>query len=199
MDHFKILEREELSMMASPFRQGLLQALSSPNSAAGLARQCNMSRQRVGYHMRELERSGCIEAVGERKARGLAEKLYQTKPLAFVYSPLNTERPERTQDRYSWASLVNLAAQTLWDLLTLRRRADAVGKRLATLALEAELHFDSPAERKAFTGDLIDAVGSVVRKYEHPRSDSSRAFRIVLGAYPKPEPGKADDKRNAQH
>ncbi len=60
MDTFKILERQELGAMASPFRQQLLHALTTPGSAIGLARRFEMSRQRIGYHMRELERAGCI-------------------------------------------------------------------------------------------------------------------------------------------
>lgn len=199
MEQFKILERDHLNVLTSPFRQDLLQALSTPKSAARLARDLNMSRQRIGYHMRDLERAGCIGVVGERQARGLVEKLYRTRPMAFVHVPEGGERKLRTKDRYSWASLVNLVARSLWDIIALRRRADAAGKRLATLALEAELNFENPAQRKAFTEALLDAVERVCREHERPATQKSRAFRLVLGAYPRPGGEKADGEENARH
>lgn len=199
MDTFKILEPDEMRAMASPFRQKLLETLSIPNSAVGLAREYEMSRQRVGYHMRALEQAGLIEAVDERPVRGLTEKLYRTRPMAFALSPRERDEPARLRDHFSWATLTNLAARTLSDLVSLRRKADAAGKRLATLALDAELHFETPTERKAFTEDLIDAVEGVVRSHERPRSDTSRTFRIVLGAYPKTEEDKSNERQDAQH
>ncbi len=193
---FTILESDALAAMASPIRQRLLESLSVPDSASGLARRFDMSRQRIGYHMRDLERAGCIELAGQRQQRGLTEKLYRTRPLAFVSAPPRVDEPAR-RDRFAWATLVNLAARMLWHLVSLRRRADAAGKRLATLALEAEVFFDSPAERKAFSEALISAVEGVVRDHEKPRSEKSRGFRLVLGAYPQPE--KRDHDRHPQH
>jgi DNA-binding transcriptional ArsR family regulator len=199
MNDFKILEREDLRVVSSPFRQEILEALSTRSSAVELARRYDMSRQRIGYHMRALQRAGLIEEAGERPVRGLTEKLYRARPMAWVLSPAERGPSERLKDRFSWATLTNLAARTLWDLVRLRRKADVVGKRLATLALEAELHFDTPAERKAFTGELLDAVERVVRKHERPRSDTSRAFRLVLGAYPKTNEETVHDRQQTQH
>ena len=191
MDTFKILEPQELGAMASPFRQQLLESLATPESASGLARRYEMSRQRIGYHMRDLERAGCIEITGERQHRGLKEKLYRTRPMVYAFAPPSDEQRQR-QDRFSWAALVDLVARTLWDLMSLRRRADAQGKRLATLAIEADLYFETPAQRKAFTESLIDAVEDVVRDHEQPKSETARAFRLVIGAFPKPAKKEPD-------
>ena len=199
MDDFKILDRQEVQVVSSPFRQELLEALSTPSSAVQLARRYDMSRQRLGYHMRALEAAALIEEVGERPVRGLVEKFYRARPMAWVLSPGERGPSERLRDRYSWATLINLAARTLSDLVSLRRKADAVGKRLATLALDAELHFDTPADRKAFTEELLDAVERVVRKHEHPQSDTSRPFRLVLGAYPKPDGDAVHDRQHPEH
>lgn len=185
MNAFKILEGEEVQALASPLRQEILGALATPNSAAGLAREYETSRQRIGYHMRALEEAGLIETVEERQVRGLTEKLYRARPMAFVLSPREESAPGRLRDRFSWATLTNLVARTLSDLVSLRRKADAAGKHLATLALDAEVHFETPAERKAFTEDLVDAVEGVLRRHEHAPSEGSRTFRLVLGAYPK--------------
>ena len=192
MESFKILETDELNAVSSPFRQRLLEALTTPHSAASLARRYDMSRQRIGYHMRDLEKAGCIERAGERQQRGLTEKLYRTRPLAYVHAPPSTDRLSR-QDRFSWAALVNLVGRTLADLVALRRGADAEGKRLATLGIEAEVYFETPAQRKAFTEDLIDAVEGVLRDHERPLGKKSRGFSVIVGAFPKPSERSAEN------
>jgi DNA-binding transcriptional ArsR family regulator len=182
MNAFKILDRDEIGALSTPLRRELIEALEEPGSATSLARRFDMSRQRIGYHMRELEKAGCIELAGERPRRGLTERLYKARPLAYVRGEAAPDRRLAERDRFSWAALVNGLAQALWELVTLRRRADAAGKRLATLTLEAELRFSSPTERKAFTEDLIDAVETVLTRHDNP--DGARRFRMILGAYP---------------
>jgi DNA-binding transcriptional ArsR family regulator len=183
---FRILDPGAMSAMASNFRQELLMALVQPNSAAGLARQFDMSRQRIGYHMRELEKAGCIELASERQARGLVEKLYRVRPIAYVFAPDADAGERASADRFSWASLLNMIANALWDLVRLRRGADTAGKRLATLAIEAELRFPNPRARKAFTEELVAAIELVVRKHHQANAPQGRNFRLVLGAYPSP-------------
>ena len=195
MNSFKMLETEELAAVASNFRQQLLADLSTPHSAASLARRYDMSRQRIGYHMRDLEKAGAIAVCSERQQRGLTEKLYQTRPIAYVHAPPSKDRLRR-QDRFSWAALVSLVGRTLADLVRLRRAADADGKRLATLGLEAELHFNSPTDRKAFTEDLLDAVETVLKRHEQPRSARTRTFRVILGAFPEPPSAQESTREN---
>lgn len=200
METFKILNHQELTAVASAFRQRLLAAMNEPRSAASMAREFDVSRQRVGYHMRDLERAGCIELVEEQPARGLKERLYRARPYAFASAPRKSQTQIAAEDRFSWRALVNLVASSLWDLISLRRKADAAGKRMATLAVDAELHFRTPAERKAFSEDLLDAVEAVVRRHEQAASEETRTFRVVLGAYPKNDGGTSDDGRHhTQH
>ena len=47
----KVLERQDLRVIASPMRRQILEALAEPDSAVNLARRLGMSRQRIGYHM----------------------------------------------------------------------------------------------------------------------------------------------------
>ena len=192
MDTYKVLTERELAAVSSPFRQKLLAALENPQSAAGLARHFDVSRQRIGYHMRDLEQAGCIELVRKQQARGLTERLYRARPCAFVSAAPEPDTRLSGEDRYSWRALVNLVASSLRDLVVLRRRADKQKKRLATLAMEAELHFRSAAERKAFAEDLVEAVEAVVRKHERPASAGTRSFQLVVGAYPGIKRGTGD-------
>jgi len=199
MGNATLLDPESVCAVGSPFRQQLLDLLSEPDSAAGLARRLDMSRQRIGYHMRELEKAGCIAPAGERPARGLTEKLFRAVPMAWAHRPAGKTTPLVSADRYSWASLVRIATHMLADLTWLRRRADEAGKRLATLALSAEVHFDSAAERKAFSEELLTAVESVLRRYDKPSSKKTRSFRLVLGAYPDAEGGEHHERQDPKH
>ncbi len=186
MDSVKILSDGEVAAVASPFRQRLLKAMAEPRSAASLAGEFEVSRQRVGYHMRDLEKTGCIELVSEQPVRGLTERLYRARPFAFASGTPAKRKRLASADRYSWRALVQLIALCLRDLIILRRRADSARKRLPTLAIEAELRFESPAQRKAWAEELVASVESVCRRYEQPGDDEaqSRRFRLVVGAYP---------------
>ena len=192
---FQILDSGSMSAVSSQFRQDLLAALVEPDSAVNLSRRFDMSRQRIGYHMRELEKAGCIELVGERQQRGLKERLYQVRPMAYVFGPERKGDARAVEDRYSWASLLNMIANALWDLVCLRRRADARGKRLATLAIEANLRFANPRARKAFSEDLVNAIEDVVARHHDPDAAAGRSFRLVMGAYPVP----AAEARKTEH
>ena len=199
MDNVTMLNPRTVCAVGSPFRQELLALLATPDSAAGVARRLGMSRQRVGYHMRELEQAGCIAAAGERPARGLKEKLFRAVPMAWAHRPEGSEPPASLGDRYSWANLVTIATHMLADLVRLRRRADAAGKRLATLALTAELRFESAAERRAFSEELLSVVEPLLRRYDKPRAAGSRSFRLVIGAYPDAAKGEDHGPENAKH
>ena len=183
----KVLDRDTVGVLASPLGRELIAALDEPDSAASLARRFEMSRQRIGYHMRGLEKAGCIELSGQRQQRGLTERLYRARPLAYVYAPKSRRPSPSRKERYSWTSLVNLLSGSLWDLVRLRTRADPAGKHLTTLALDTEVSFASSSASKTFTEDLLVAIRAVIRKHETEhragRSGMPR-FRLVLGAYP---------------
>lgn len=189
MDNFKILENDDLGALASPFRRQLLDELrETPASASHIARRHDMSRQRVGYHMRELVKAGYLEVVEERQQRGLKEQLYRVRSFAYVHATVHAtesiDDDRHQQDRFAWATLLNLMAKGLWDLIKIRRLADARRQRVATLAMETRLRFRNPSERKAFTEELIQAVNAVSEKYQVPDEEDGRDFRLLVGAYP---------------
>lgn len=193
MNDYRLLEDQDLGALASPFRRQLLQELKGePDSAANIARRHDMSRQRVGYHMRELVKAGFLEIVEERQQRGLKEQLYRVRSFAYVH----TNRPtaaSKVQDRFSWVSLFNLLARGLWELVRVRKLADQQDKRVATLAMEVDIRFTSPEQRKAFTQALISAVEDLTDKYA-TADKNGRDFKLILGAYPSVK-GEEDDER----
>src|SRR5688572_15094740 len=52
--------------MLDPTRLAILDRLRQPGSAASVAAQLGAPRQRIGYHVRELERVGLVSPVTER-------------------------------------------------------------------------------------------------------------------------------------
>jgi hypothetical protein len=168
-----------------PVRRDLLLRLTEPSSAAGLARQVSLPRQRVNYHIRELEKAGLVEQVGERKKGNCTERLVQATAAMYVISPealggLGAD-PAGVQDKRSSAYLVALAARAIRELAVLRERADAARKPLPTLSLSADVTFPSQEALNGFSEELSTTVARLAAKYG---AEQGRAFRFVLGAYP---------------
>ena len=59
--------------------------------------------------------------------------------------------------------------------------------RLATLAVDTEVRFRSPADRAAFTAELADAITKLVSKYHDESAPGGRAHRLVIVAHPLPQ------------
>ncbi|MGH7632055.1 MAG: hypothetical protein ACREOF_22185 [Gemmatimonadales bacterium] len=87
-------------------------------------------------------------------------------------------------DRHSAAYLVSLAARAIRELAGLTERARREDKRLATLALDAEVRFAGAADRAAFAEELTQAVAALAARYHTANAPDGRSFRVILGAYP---------------
>lgn len=175
-----------------PIRQRLLGELVEPNSAAGLARRLGLPRQKVNYHLRQLEEEGLVRAVGERRVRNCTERIVRAVARSYLISPSTMGAvavdPSRVRDQASTAYLVATSARTVQEMGSLRERADGRDKRLATLTLDAEVRFDTPAAQSAFAEELSNAVADLVAKYHREDAQSGRTFRVITQAYPKPKP-----------
>jgi DNA-binding transcriptional ArsR family regulator len=171
-----------------PLRTRILDALREPDSAAGLARRLDLPRQKVNYHVRELEKHGLIETVEERRKGNCTERIVRATARAYLISPAALGNlavdPEGMQDRFSSSYLLALAGQALSDLAALRGRATRGGKRLATLALQSEIRFGTAEQRAAFAEELAKVLTRLIAKYHDEETPGGRRFRLFLGAYP---------------
>ncbi|MDH3283342.1 MAG: helix-turn-helix domain-containing protein [Acidobacteriota bacterium] len=170
-------------------RRHLLLELREPASAPELGRRLGLPRQRVGYHLKELERAGLVELVEERRKRNCLERVVRASSRSYVISPRALgdlgRQPAGARDRFSWTYLVAVASRAIRDLGVLRRRADDAGQQLPTLTLEAEVRFASIGHQVAFAQELRDALASLVRKYHDESGKEGRTFRVIAGSYPK--------------
>jgi DNA-binding transcriptional ArsR family regulator len=179
---------EQAAIALHPLRTRILDALREPDSATGLARRLELSRQKVNYHVRELERYGLVEAVEERRKGNCTERIVRATARAYLISPAALGNlaadPEEMQDRFSSSYLLALAGRALSDLATLRGRATRGGRRLATLALQSEIRFGTSEDRAAFAEELAKVLTRLIAKYHDEETPGGRRFRLFLGAYP---------------
>src|SRR5262245_44793067 len=182
-----LTDSAQVAAVLSPLRRRVLEAMKEPQSATSLAPRLGLTRQRLNYHLRELEREGLLQVVEERQRRGCVERLLQVTSRAFVVDPAVLGRladdPDRARDRFSSAHLVATATGLIRDVALLRARAQAVDQRLATFTLDAEMAFESPAAFQSFVDELSAAVARLAAKYDQP-SKKARRFRLVVGAHP---------------
>ena len=179
---------ERAAILMQPNRLRILATLSEPGSAASAARALGWPRQRVSYHVRELERHGYLRQVGERRKRNCVERLMQATARRYLVSPqalgMLGLTPDEVEDRFSSAYLIAVASQMGRDVAELEASARGAGKRLATLTLESEVRFASPEDQQAFATDVTEAVKKIVAKYHDDQTAGGRRFRVVLGAHP---------------
>lgn len=177
----------------APIRRRILAALVKPASAAGLAEQLDMPRQKIGYHLKALEDAGLIRLAGERRKRGFTERLFVAAERYVLdpalLAPVDPDAVE-AQDRHAAGHLINTASALVRDVARMREAADAEGSRLLTLTVEADMSFATPADFDAFSRDVADAVAGLARKYAAP---TGRRYRLTAAAHPavvKPAPAR---------
>jgi len=174
--------------LLKPERIRMLGLLAQPDSATGLARRLNMTRQTVNYHLRELEKEGFVELVEEKLKGNCRERFVRATARSYVISPLALgavgSEPGAVRDKFSAAYLVSAATRAIRDVSILRSRADKAGKKLATLTLETEVRFSDAKARQEFTEELVNTVARLAMKYHQEDAKDGRSFRFLVGAYP---------------
>ncbi len=173
-----------------PMRSRLLSELATPASAGMLASRMGVARQKVKYHLNALEAHGLVQLAHQRKWGGLTERLLVATAASYVVSPAAMGAvavdPAREVDRLSASYLIALGARMVREVADLVRRANTLGKRLATLAVDTEVRFKSAADRAAFSHELADAITKLVAKYHDESAPGGRAHRLVVVAHPLP-------------
>lgn len=178
-----LLDTPERVACALPdLRRRILERLREPASAAELAREFGLPRQKVNYHLRVLEAQHLLELVELRPRRGFAERVLRTVAGALVVDPgvLGTTAPD-DGDRHAADHLVWTAGAMVRDVGRMAARAEAGGRRLLTFTLETEVRFATPGEVHDFADALAGAVAAVVASFDSP---GGRPYRLVAAGHP---------------
>jgi DNA-binding transcriptional ArsR family regulator len=194
-----VVEPARAQVLLHPTRLALLELLAEPDSAAGLARRLDLPRQRVNYHLRELETQKLVDLVETKQRGSVTERMYRRTGRTYALSPAAlgslATSPEEFQDRFSAAFQIALASRSIRELAELEAGARSAGKKLPTFAIEGSVRFASPADRSAFAEELTAAVAHLIEKYHDERAAGGRTFRVQLGAYPQPKSRPAESHR----
>ena len=171
-----------------PTRARLLAALAEPGSASTLAAQAGVSRQRLNYHLRALERHGLVELVEERRKGNCTERVLRATAASYVISPTALPAvapdPSRAPDQMSASWMLALAGRLVRDVGDLMAGARKARKPVATFAIDSEVRFASAADRAAFAKELGDAVAELAGRYHDPGAEGGREHRLVVALHP---------------
>lgn len=199
-----LLDRpDRLRLALSPIRRQLLERLRQPASATELAVEMALGRQRLNYHLRELEKAGLVHLVETRQRRGFVERVLAARAGVFVVDPavMGTRATgaisAAAQDRFSAEHLIDAAGAVVRHVARMRARAEQEGTRLLTFAIDTEIAFATPADLERFTTALAAFVARAAAKVRAPAG--GRRYRILLGGHPapgteSPSPGDRHDR-----
>jgi DNA-binding transcriptional ArsR family regulator len=173
-----------------PIRSRILAALAEPGSAAMLAARLGLPRQKINYHLKELERHALVDLLEERRKGNVTERVYRATAASYVISPSTlaamSPDPDRAPDRLSARWLLALGSRLVQEVGTLLTGSARAGKPVATYALDARVRFASAADRAAFAEELTQAVSALVSRYHDESAAGGRDHRLVLGLHPVP-------------
>jgi DNA-binding transcriptional ArsR family regulator len=182
-------EPEKLRGALAPLRRRLLARLRTPASASELAREFEVSRQKLNYHLHKLEEAGLIELVAKRQRRGFVERVLKARADAYVVDPacMSGPSPEsaRDGDRHAADHLVGVSATTVREVARMQAAAERAGKRLLTFTLESEVRLAAPDDLHRFTDALAGALADVIAAFDSP---GGRPYRVVGTGFPSPAP-----------
>jgi DNA-binding transcriptional ArsR family regulator len=171
-----------------PVRARLLAELAEPASASSLAARVGLSRQKVNYHLRALERHGLVDLVEERRRGNCTERLLQATARSYVITPAALPAvapdPARSPDQLSARWLLAVAARLVRDVGELIAGAAAARQRLATYAIDGEIRFATAADRAAFAEELGAAVAELAGRYHDETAAGGRRHRFVVALHP---------------
>ena len=186
-----LVDPEALQVLGHPLRVQILESLREPASAAAVARRIGQPRQKVNYHLKELEQAELVEQLRERRVGNFVESIYRAVARSFLVSPevawSDPRRLETLRQQHSLQTLVALGERLQRDAAVLVDRAAFEGEEIASASVEAEARFASEAEREAFLDEYLRATAELLDKYGKKKG---AAYRIVLAAYPETEGGQ---------
>lgn len=186
-DSLALLDDASTARVAlSPLRRELLGLLRTPTSAAGLAEALEMPRQKIGYHLRLLEKAGLIAAVETRRRRGFTETLFEARSEALLIDPMILAPADPgtvdKQDRFAADHLVRTAAGIVRDVSRMREAAADEGSRLLTFTVEADVAFARAADIEIFAARLSDALATIAADFAP--AGEGRSYRVTVAGHP---------------
>lgn len=178
-----VSDARTMGLLADPLKSKILREMDEPRTTAELALVMGMPRQKLGYHVRQLEDAGLLASVGEsRRGNCIARKLQAVaRQVIVIRTDPQGSIPE---DRYSGSWLMERCASTIREVGVLSSVAGKKGEKLPVLTLESEIAFDNPQDQQAFAQELSELIAALIDRYGST-SSSAIPFRFLAASYPK--------------
>jgi DNA-binding transcriptional ArsR family regulator len=176
---------DALQVLFHPLRIEILESLRTPASAAAVARRLDLPRQKVNYHLKELERAGLVREVEARRTGNFIETVYESVARTFVVSPeaawSDPQRVQALRQQQSLERLVATGEQLQHDAIALLDRAAFDGEEIPSATVEADVRFASEDERAAFVDEYLTMLKALCDKYGARRGDP---YRVIVAVHP---------------
>jgi hypothetical protein len=186
---------EAARSLLDPLRRQILERLGHPGSSSSVAQSLDLPRQRVNYHVRELENGGLLRHVEDRRRGNCVERVVQATAQRYVVDPgvLGTLAPSDPPLRgraesFSSGTLLRSAAQTLRRVGELHDEALGTGRRVPAMCLEARIRFRSPREEIEFAEAMERVLREMTDRYDDPSAEGGRTFRMTVHGHPDAAP-----------
>lgn len=191
--------RRAATLLQHPLRLRILRLAAEPASASSIARALGLPRQKVNYHLRELARARFVRRAGDVKRRNMVERRFVAAARSFVLAPAGlvtaTTGKRGAADRASAGYLVTLAGRAQAEAAKAASDSARRGARVATLAMEAAVRFESAPQRARFAAALERAVADLIARHasplERPGGKPAKGFPFRLTILCHPIPGGA--------
>jgi len=182
--------------LLDPLRRSILEQLREPGSATSVAQELDLPRQRVNYHVRELEREGLLRHIQDRRRGNCLERVVRAVARVFVVDPdllglipaHPDTHPKGTDAPFSSTALLASAGRTIAAVGALHDASAPDGRRIPTLSLETQIRFRSARDEVEFAQVIERVLQRLVTRYDTPSPSSGaasgRTFRIALGGHP---------------
>ncbi len=178
-EHHIVRDLRTAAVLFHPMRMRILEHLVDPDTAAGVARHLRLPRQKVNYHLRQLEARGLVRLVEERTAGNSTERRVQAAARRIVLSPrllgrLAADREDGTAE--GTARLLAVAAR-------LERQVPEAGGDGAAV-LDADLRLE-PEEVSALREDLRRVLARWSARGGASGGTSGGAYRVTVAVHAK--------------
>lgn len=184
----RIHHLESARVLLNPIRVAMLELLREPGTSAELSEKLEMSQQRINNHLKELLSAGFIKRVENRTKRNLIEGVYQAVSKHYWLSPKLTREKgrelENLKEQMSLHNLLIMSERLQEDAATLLERTHA--EEVPSIGVTAEITLRNSEEREQFTREFLQAIHSVLEKYQAP-SGPEQKFTAMIVCYPKKE------------
>jgi len=202
------MHNTELSIISDPSsaavllkepRRRLLELATRPVSAVELAEKMGETRQKIGYHVRQLVDVGLLEDVEVGRRGAMIDKTYRASAASYALAPSLlgslAARIDSSADRESASHLVGALHEVQNDLAEVLSGGGAAKERVPTLTLSTKIRFRDAAQRGAFADALVRALTEVVARHSAPYEGAAgegtdtpdgEPFRLTLTLNPTP-------------